>query len=206
MSSEVDLARIEERAKAATPGSWDYFEGTDGTLDFGAVESIFGRICDVRRNADGLFIQHARSDVPALATEVRRLERERDEARGEVATRESQLADAKVLLEGYIGERDLWQQRCTEAEQRAERWKAGVEQAKQIGERLSEELAQAREERDRQRERADRLTQAVGKTRFWAATWWPRDVLDTGRGDFSSSLVRMRQLWDAALSEEEKDV
>lgn len=84
-----DLDAIEARANAATPGPWR--AGTEEFIDYGAV---FGRqieedgLSRVRCLVDDLsdipgtaeFIAHARTDVPALVAEVRRLRRWKAEA------------------------------------------------------------------------------------------------------------------------------
>ncbi|MHB8406220.1 MAG: hypothetical protein ACYDCJ_12435 [Gammaproteobacteria bacterium] len=62
----LDLDAIEARANAATPGPWDtdeYDGGLRSTVTAGPITS----------DEDYDFIAHARTDVPALIAEVRRL-------------------------------------------------------------------------------------------------------------------------------------
>lgn len=56
--TEQQLTDIETRANAATPGPW--------------LQSDFADFAEIK-SPDGAFIAHAREDVPALLTEVRRL-------------------------------------------------------------------------------------------------------------------------------------
>lgn len=58
MITETELDAIEARANAATPGPWD-------EPGFSALDA-----CDAR------FVAHARTDVPRLIAEVRRLQSE----------------------------------------------------------------------------------------------------------------------------------
>lgn len=83
------LAEIEARANAATPGPWRY------TLYF-VMSPSQGLIADIGPgsasvNSDAAFIAHARTDVPALLAEVRRL---REEI---VSLRENQEPSSSML-------------------------------------------------------------------------------------------------------------
>lgn len=75
----VDLAEVEQRVNAATPGPWwndghEIYVGEDGIP---AASTWIGETCSVELpdygDANGTFIAHARQDVPALVAEVRRL-------------------------------------------------------------------------------------------------------------------------------------
>lgn len=72
--TDEQLAEIEARANAATPGPWvqsqrdTWMVYRDGG---GTPEVDVGGGYDTKENAN--FIAHARSDVPALVAEVRRL-------------------------------------------------------------------------------------------------------------------------------------
>lgn len=75
------LAEIEARANAATEGPWEAIEddsihAAPAYVDNGGCGVIAWRpVCDfVVRHGDAEFIAHARTDAPALLTEVRRLQ------------------------------------------------------------------------------------------------------------------------------------
>ncbi len=95
--TEQELAAIEARADAATPGPWGY-ERSDGSLwkityedededddgEFVAQDEVFSaQIGDLQpsdltwemTHRNGEFVAHARADVPALLAEVRLLRR-----------------------------------------------------------------------------------------------------------------------------------
>lgn len=65
------LQKILERAEAATPGPWDAGNVTVGGPAFSG--GIWEWTGPGRNVADALFIASARTDVPALVAEVRRL-------------------------------------------------------------------------------------------------------------------------------------
>lgn len=70
------LDEIEARADAATEGPWkvDEYEALDVWSPAGLVSSAAPVKTDERKpEADAEFVAHARSDVPALVAEVRRL-------------------------------------------------------------------------------------------------------------------------------------
>jgi hypothetical protein len=74
----LDLDAIEARANAATPGPWDFYEEGStmfvscGVTQYGEALYLAG---DIENREDATFIAAARSDVPALVAEVRRLAR-----------------------------------------------------------------------------------------------------------------------------------
>lgn len=82
MTEPLDLEAIEARANAATDGpwKWDYDPSNDG--DRGELANVNGvpavlsagwGECVVASDADAAFISHARTDIPVLIAEVRRL-------------------------------------------------------------------------------------------------------------------------------------
>jgi hypothetical protein len=79
--AEARLIDIEERANKATPGPWDYRIFNDGysveqQLD---VQQIV-LTCGLKNGADNsAFIAHARTDVPWLVSELRRVAAARKE-------------------------------------------------------------------------------------------------------------------------------
>ena len=72
-----ELDAIEQRANAATPGPWelvDWFSAVEpGRTDLGSPIGEVG--CDLAI-ADAEFVAAARTDIPALIAEIRRLRRE----------------------------------------------------------------------------------------------------------------------------------
>lgn len=90
--TQEELEAIEARANAATPGPWerwpDDVDGGDGwalVSDADGEPVVGAHPCPLEQCADAeadyAFIAHARSDVPALIAEVRRLRSERDALR-----------------------------------------------------------------------------------------------------------------------------
>ncbi len=84
--SEERLAEIEARAAEATPGpwctdSWEIYQGAEYEpgLSMWIGETCRGTSSPEQDQADAAFVAAARSDVPALAAEVRRLLAERHE-------------------------------------------------------------------------------------------------------------------------------
>lgn len=110
------LAEIQKRADAATPGPWHRVGPPwNRYLPFviaGDTDPHVGRfVCDLDSDpadepdepgnevADAEFIAHAREDVPALVAEVKRLTAERDADRAEIV----QLCQERLQL---VAERD----------------------------------------------------------------------------------------------------
>ena len=75
--TDAELAAIEARCRAATPGPWMFAPLVNVDSPSGEVVGIDWTTCDTAdlllRDADGAFIAHARTDVPDLCAEVRRL-------------------------------------------------------------------------------------------------------------------------------------
>ena len=73
---EATLAGIEQRANAATKGEW--IVGGPGFV-YSERDKFLIPVARTGANADAEFIAHARTDVPALVAEVRRLSAALDE-------------------------------------------------------------------------------------------------------------------------------
>ena len=77
--TEQELKAIEARANAATPGPWVHETryGAIGAVEAGneALAQVQQRVArdNNRRDTDAAFIAHARTDIPSLVDEVRRL-------------------------------------------------------------------------------------------------------------------------------------
>ena len=81
----LDLDPIEAREKAATKGPWTVSQDYDDVLDSqGAHLASYWNPSSRIRN--GEFIAHARTDVPAMAAEIRRLRTELATARAAAIT------------------------------------------------------------------------------------------------------------------------
>lgn len=83
--TEEQLREIEARAAAATKGPWFEQYEYDGQRTVAMIRSVDRTFCINKANhveglphqqtlANGMFIAHAREDVPALVAEVRRLQ------------------------------------------------------------------------------------------------------------------------------------
>ncbi len=76
-----ELTAIEARCNAATPGPWDDDDGeiidsessTVARITFHGNVNTIQRLRETYSIRDGAFIAHARTDVPALIDEVKRL-------------------------------------------------------------------------------------------------------------------------------------
>ncbi|WP_372352665.1 hypothetical protein [Streptomyces sp. KL116D] len=93
-TTPLDLDAIEARATAATPGpwctdSWEIYKGAE----YEAGAEWLGETCRAGEmddsRADAEFVAHARTDVPALIAEVRRLRAADDRASSAYAYFES---------------------------------------------------------------------------------------------------------------------
>lgn len=99
------LAEIEARASEATVGPWcaDAWEIYQGAEYEPGISPWIGETCrgtssPEQDRADAVFVAAARSDVPALVAEVRRLRGALSEACGQVAGLESELGGASASL------------------------------------------------------------------------------------------------------------
>lgn len=102
--SLLDLDAIERRTGAATPGPWTAehrgFDVYETQTDHGDVVAEAGLSTN-----DAAFIAAARSDVPALVAEVRRLRQQLDQSRLELsAAVESYTNMVEGMIEAEIGE------------------------------------------------------------------------------------------------------
>lgn len=104
--SPEQLAEIEARAAAATPGPWEVagaggLRGTDEYFvrmgeddaynDVAIASDIFDPIYNEISKANAAFIAHARADVPALVAEVRRLRKENEDLARELTLRDENV-------------------------------------------------------------------------------------------------------------------
>jgi hypothetical protein len=80
----MDLDAIEARAKAATPGPWSYrknrYRENSWVISRDAPAGRSMRVIhyvndpeDDQEHVDGVFVAHAREDIPALIAQLRRL-------------------------------------------------------------------------------------------------------------------------------------
>lgn len=82
------LAEIEARVKAATEGPWEYGKRPDGSVWLSTGNPERGQHYQgdwEGFDADAAFIAHARTDVPYLLAEVKRLREALEDARDMVA-------------------------------------------------------------------------------------------------------------------------
>ena len=82
--TDQELAAIEDRAEAATPGPWSWHgKAVIKPGDLGEYEDIVcgegGTPYGIKNAVDGQFIAHSRQDIPALIARVRQLESEIEE-------------------------------------------------------------------------------------------------------------------------------
>lgn len=102
--TEEQLAAIKARAEAATPGPWG-IEHVERRIWAGSerVCFLFGQ--DRRQNENnGVFIAHAREDVPALLEEVERLRKRAERLRAGVKSLKSTRDFLVSNLADRIGE------------------------------------------------------------------------------------------------------
>ncbi len=104
-----ELQAIEARAAAATPGPWRY-DGMHPEITTPQGENYWLIISECRSTPDQElpdqfdhwndknyhFIAHARTDIPALVAEVKRLQKE-------LARAEGRIGKAEGFMEGFIG-------------------------------------------------------------------------------------------------------
>lgn len=116
MTDDVDVAAIQARADAATPGPWttradgadgfytadDYYDidgADDATVAYGGAFEDGGPHVGACSRVDAEFIAHARTDVPALLAENVRLEADLAVAVHEATT--TRAAAAEISDEAY---------------------------------------------------------------------------------------------------------
>ncbi|MFM9635916.1 hypothetical protein [Streptomyces turgidiscabies] len=104
------LADIEARANAATPGPWTSWADTyphvvtQGSADIHPfdAEGIVSTNLAVNVAADAEFVAHARTDVPAMAAEIRRLRRQRKYLVGQLAKRDAETGRGDQALKEFL--------------------------------------------------------------------------------------------------------
>lgn len=96
MRTEVNLAEIAARADKATLGPWRLEE--HGMADYLTSSTVMAGECEVAVACDsnGIFIAHAREDVPALCAAVRHLEEELAELHKSAGHNKAMYDDAEV--------------------------------------------------------------------------------------------------------------
>jgi hypothetical protein len=98
--TDDELQAIEARADAATPGPWHLATACcDDDENFSNVEAGHTDIASDVPNADAVFIVAARTDVPALVKEVRRLRQD-----GVLMTRETAREFIKATILAFSPE------------------------------------------------------------------------------------------------------
>jgi len=135
----LDLDAIEARTNAATPGPWfnDSHEIYAGeNTDIPAMSEWIGETCDPRRPdhgaANAAFIAAARTDVPALVAEIRRLTAERDRYR-------DAWRNARTRARDSDADESMWRRIVTRTEQDRDNVLAD-------NDRLTAELQQAQQQ------------------------------------------------------------
>ncbi|WP_282790859.1 hypothetical protein [Streptomyces sp. CC224B] len=103
------LDQIEARATAATPGPWctDSWEIYQGAEYQPGVSPWIGETCrgtsSLRQDcADAVFVAAARTDVPALLAEVRRLRAQRKYLVGQLAKRDAETGRGDQALRDFL--------------------------------------------------------------------------------------------------------
>jgi hypothetical protein len=110
--TEQQLADIESRAKAATPGPWErhneygptFFANVTGEYLQGVGDFNFG-VGD-QAEADEEFIKHAQQDVTALAAQVRRLQGQRQYLLTQLAKRDAETGRGDQALRAFLTDPD----------------------------------------------------------------------------------------------------
>ena len=103
----LNLAHIETRANAATEGpwctdAWEIYQGTEYQpgLSMWIGETCRGTSTPEQDQADAAFVAAARTDVPALIAEVRRLQEQRKYLLDQLAKKDARSGDGdRALLE-----------------------------------------------------------------------------------------------------------
>lgn len=107
--AEEQLADIEARATAATPGPWctDSWEIYQGAEYVAGAEWI-GETCRAGEmddgRADAEFVAAARTDVPALLAEIRRLKGQRKYLITQLAKRDAETGRGDEAVREFLAE------------------------------------------------------------------------------------------------------
>lgn len=148
--TELELAEIEARAAAATPGRWyyttdgDYDEWADASLEWisqlwstddpeGLPGKAIASFEEEATSEDAEFLAHARADIPALVAEVRRLQGAEAELRQRLSRAEGSAGHWRMLcmsISGTLGriyvQRDEARAERDQARKWAVAWKASA--------------------------------------------------------------------------------
>ena len=107
----LNLAHIETRANAATEGpwctdAWEIYQGTEYQpgLSMWIGETCRGTSTPEQDQADAAFVAAARTDVPALIAEVRRLQAQRTYLLAQLAKRDAESGRGDAALREFLGE------------------------------------------------------------------------------------------------------
>lgn len=105
----LNLDAIEAREKAATPGpwctdSWEIYQGTEYEpgLSMWIGETCRGTSSPEQDRADAEFVAHARTDVPAMADEIRRLRQQRAYLLDQLAKKDARTGAATTALREFL--------------------------------------------------------------------------------------------------------
>jgi hypothetical protein len=97
LMTDIDRAAMRARAEAATEGPWDYVcQGVVAQFTQSSEDAMDNPVATGRTDADGEFVAHARTDIPALLAALEDAERERDE----LLVTMTELRPDPVLVEG----------------------------------------------------------------------------------------------------------
>lgn len=157
--TDDELKKIDDRANAATPGPWSHGRWDDGSLD-GCIDSPEGTVLTTdgglywrqglgcydpedRPRPDQEFVVHARTDIPALIVEVRRLQELLKKARDYEEHLRSECSKLLARAKDAERSRDEYAERSGEHQAQAGRW--------------MEEAGALRRERDEARARVKEL-------------------------------------------------
>ena len=110
-TSPLNLAHIEARTNAATEGpwctdAWEIYQGTEYQpgLSMWIGETCRGTSTPEQDQADAAFVAAARTDVPALIAEVRRLQAQRTYLLAQLAKRDAESGRGDAALREFLGE------------------------------------------------------------------------------------------------------
>jgi len=138
--TDEELNFIGVLCNVATPGPWKYVDLNDqylaivrqdsdgGVDDFDYASDWTDLLVDENRYADAAFMANARSDLPALIAEVRRLREENDRLRAALPTRVATARELDIVLEDNQrlrereAEQSQWIQCCNVESEALQSW------------------------------------------------------------------------------------
>ena len=127
--SDLDLDAIEARAKAATPGPWPRDFGRcdfspEGCMSIGPLVTMDDE-CDEERQAqaDQDFIAAARTDVPALVAEVRRLTKGHEVLNAALGSTSDDVVSLQERLQRVVDGNKALRAELAEAREEVTCWK-----------------------------------------------------------------------------------